>query len=265
MPVPADREIGSLASSCNVFLEKLCALVASIRSATEGAHEGAQQLCGVASQLCESAQQTLSQAQQLLQQSDRISLSAREVVQVATDALNDSRTTSQHVSELAESAFEIGEVVQLIERIAQKTHMLALNATIEASHAGAAGLGFAVVAGEVKELARSTAGGTAKIRTRVTAVQEGSYEAAKSIGEVQAVICRIAELQGAVARTLGSQAELASKPGSAAKSKQIIAHALRVTGLAEVNAAQANQIQQAAAELRSHAEALRALLGRFQP
>jgi methyl-accepting chemotaxis protein len=265
IPIPADdAESSQLATSFNALLEKLCALVASIRRASEGVDESARQVFAAATQLAESAQQTLAQAQQVLQQSDRTALSAREAVQVASSALADSRATHQRVSELAESAFEIGEVVQLIERIAQQTHMLALNATIEASHAGAAGLGFAVVAGEVKDLARSTAGGTAQIRTRVAAVQEGSYVAAKNIGDVQAVICRIAELQSAVVRALGAQSDLAGKAGAAGKSQPIVAGAQRVTQLAETTHAQAAEAAQAASSLRSQAETLRELIARFQ-
>src|SRR3546814_9741217 len=67
------------------------------------------------------------------------------------------RTTNGQVEGLAASAQKIGNVVSLIQDIAEQTNLLALNATIEAARAGEAGKGFAVVASEVKSLAMQTA------------------------------------------------------------------------------------------------------------
>ncbi|MCK1524091.1 hypothetical protein IVB13_28420 [Bradyrhizobium sp. 17] len=67
---------------------------------------------------------------------------------------------------LQKSAGRIGEVVGLINTIAQQTNLLALNATIEAARAGEAGRGFAVVASEVKSLASQTAKATERSPSR---------------------------------------------------------------------------------------------------
>ncbi|MBU1429968.1 PAS domain-containing protein [Myxococcota bacterium] len=78
---------------------------------------------------------------------------------------------------LDETAIAVGEIVSLINDIADRTNLLALNATIEAASAGAAGAGFAVVAREVKSLAQQTAEATKRIRQQVEAMQRGSGEA----------------------------------------------------------------------------------------
>ena len=72
---------------------------------------------------------------------------------------------------MATGAHAVGEIVQLIDAIAAKTKLLALNATIEAARAGEAGLGFAVVAAEVKGLAAQTKRATEEIGAHVQRMQ----------------------------------------------------------------------------------------------
>jgi methyl-accepting chemotaxis protein len=76
---------------------------------------------------------------------------------VVRSSVNEAQATNTQIAGLAESAWKIGDVVNLISDIAGQTNLLALNATIEAARAGDAGRGFAVVASEVKSLAVQTA------------------------------------------------------------------------------------------------------------
>ena len=78
---------------------------------------------------------------------------------------------TQDIAGLARVAQRIGDVVKLIQDIAEQTNLLALNATIEAARAGEAGRGFAVVASEVKSLAVQTAKATEEIAREISSVQ----------------------------------------------------------------------------------------------
>ena len=82
------------------------------------------------------------------------------------------RTISERSLALGERSQKIGDVLSLLNDIAERTNLLALNAAIEAARAGEAGRGFAVVASEVRKLAERSVRSTESIREIVTAIQD---------------------------------------------------------------------------------------------
>jgi methyl-accepting chemotaxis protein len=111
----------------------------------------------------------------------------------------------ERVRDLADTADQIGNIVGMIDSIANQTNLLALNATIEASRAGDAGRGFAVVAHEVKSLAAQTAQATAEIAALIAKVQAGTKYAVDSGNVAAASMGQIQTAAEAINDTLSEQ------------------------------------------------------------
>jgi twitching motility protein PilJ len=143
--------------------------------------------------------------------------------------------TSKRLKRLGESSQEIGDIVGLINDIADQTNILALNAAIQASSAGEAGRGFAVVADEVQRLAERSTNATRQIENLVTAIQADTNEAVISmeqtttevvegakraenagdaLEEIEKVSGELAELIAKISKTANQHAEGAVKISS---------------------------------------------------
>jgi twitching motility protein PilJ len=135
--------------------------------------------------------------------------------------------TSKRIKRLGESSQEIGNIVELINDIAEQTNILALNASIQASMAGEAGRGFAVVADEVQRLAERAGHATRQIEVLVRTIQSDTNEAVVSmertttdvvggallaenagaaLGEIEDVSNQIAQLVQAISSSARQQA-----------------------------------------------------------
>jgi twitching motility protein PilJ len=128
-------------------------------------------------QVSENATRSASVAEQALDNARR----GNEAVQDTTEGMNRIRErvqeTSKRIKRLGERSQEIGEIVQLIDDIADRTSILALNASIQAAMAGEAGRGFAVVAEEVERLAERSTEATKQIAALVRSIQSETNEA----------------------------------------------------------------------------------------
>lgn len=172
----------------------------------------------LANEVASTAEQTVSSMQSGAAATEQLATSVREIgeqasrsADVARQALERAQSTKDSVAGLAEQANRIGEVVDLIDRIAAQTNLLALNATIEAAHAGEAGKGFAVVAQEVKTLATQTANATTEISSRIGSIQSATQKSAVEIEGIARVIGEVSAIATAIAAAVEQQTAVTSE------------------------------------------------------
>ncbi|WP_045856022.1 methyl-accepting chemotaxis protein [Teredinibacter purpureus] len=213
---------GAIADSINYTIDQLRVLVSRINETSERVVDGSKETQQTALHLAEASEH---QAQEIAGASaavnemavtiDQVSANAAESAGVAERSVSIANNgakvvqntihgmdtireqiqdTSKRIKRLGESSQEIGDIVSLINDIADQTNILALNAAIQASMAGDAGRGFAVVADEVQRLAERSATATKQIEALVKTIQNDTNEAVISMEQTTSEVVRGARL-----------------------------------------------------------------------
>ncbi len=121
-------------------------------------------------------------------------VTGEEEVRGAVASIETIKSTILHLKEamagLGEKASNIGQVMSVINEVADQTNLLALNAAIEAARAGEAGRGFAVVADEVRKLAEKTMTSTIEVSNAIKAIQASTDQ---SMQQVEQAVRNIAQ------------------------------------------------------------------------
>jgi methyl-accepting chemotaxis protein len=168
-----------------------------------------------------------SAANELEATSGEIASQMTHAASVTAEAAGEAASASEAVHALARTAWEIDGVVRLVRDIAGRTNLLALNATIEAARAGDAVRGFAVVATEVKTLARQTEQATGGVAAQAEAINCGANAAASRVGAIGTRIRGVEDIAAGIAAATGQQraatAEIARNVEATAAHTRVVA------------------------------------------
>lgn len=248
--------------------EELSAVSQEMSASSEETSTQAQVVATASKEVNENIQTVAAGTEELSASIDEISKSAQTAAEIAREAVEAANTTNGTITKLGESSEEIGAVIKVITSIAQQTNLLALNATIEAARAGEAGKSFAVVANEVKELAKETASATEDISSKIVAIQSDTKDSVQAIENISEIIGTINDTQNSIASAVEEQAattgDMARNVNNANSSTDsIVTNIEGVAGAADETSRGAAGVRTASGELAEMASKLEELVSRY--
>lgn len=288
--VKSKDELGVLASHMNDMLDSISRTIGQVNSAAISVATSAEQITASTDEV---ARGSVDQADQARTMADLFEALEQSIKQVAfnanqardysneavliaeqgTNKINHSIGTMQQVNlqmeNLEKDSNQIGDIIQVINEIAEQTNLLALNAAIEAARAGEQGRGFAVVADEVRKLAERSSSATKQIASIIHGIQSNTTECVKAVSDGVQQFAQTRQSFDGIVHKVNEMSDKVnaiaeSSVGQSSKASNVLMTIESVASVSEEAAAAAEETAAASQELSQLAERLNESIEMFK-
>lgn len=302
--VQSRDELGELGTAFNQTVQCIHSLLGQVNSTVVDVEGQAARVERISAQSSQAVDQQRTQIEQVATAMNEMSVTSQEVANSAAAAVSNAQNVNDEtvtgrarveqqvssiqklaqeidssvlvINQLAANSKSIGQVLAVIKSIAEQTNLLALNAAIEAARAGEQGRGFAVVADEVRNLARRTQQSTAEIEQMIDQLHSGVSSAVKAMSSSHAMadetVAQSADVQSALENILaavGMIVDQIQQIAAAAEQQTAVAHDIdqnivQINQTGELTAQGADETAQASQDMSVQVEQLKTLISAFK-
>jgi len=256
------RPLVSLAAELQSNAHETAAASSQLQSSAQSVAEGASEQSASLTRSNGAFEHVAAMTQENAARTAKSSALIKETRQSADEGQDELKTMGQAMEEIRTSSEAIGDIIKSMDEIAFQTNILALNAAVEAARAGDAGLGFAVVAEEVRNLAQRSAAAAKDSAAKITAAT------AKSV-EGKAISDKVSTRMGGIIRKVHTIDDIMGEIVSTSQSRNTRMQELKkamdtMEEVTQQNAAAAEESASAAVELQSQADSLHRIVNHLE-
>lgn len=276
LKIDSKDEVGLMAQSLNVALERLRKTLSEVADAAVGASCSSRELAAVAAGIASGSQEQAASLEETSASLEEITATVRQSADNAQQANNlasGSRETAERgqaviastitaMSEINVSSGKISAIISTIDEIAFQTNMLAVNAAVEAARAGEHGRGFGVVASEVRSLAMRSASAAKEIKGLI-------QDSLKKVEKGSELVNKSGEMLQGIVGSVNRVTDIISEIAAAAKEQsvgveQVSTAMTQMDQVTQSNAGETERLSATAESLSFQAAHLQELIATFR-